>query len=64
MTRCDYGLLAQDHLASVRPASGRILNHDLAALEQWDDDCRAVAEALARDSGRFDQTHFLSVCNR
>jgi hypothetical protein len=56
MTRKDYVLLAEA-LASVRPSV-----HDTRQSDVHMRDCRAVAEALARENERFDRARFLKAC--
>jgi len=57
MTRRDYILLASA-LSSVKPMP----NYDTPQLDQWENDCRAIASALGRENGRFDQQRFLRAC--
>jgi hypothetical protein len=58
MTRKDYQRLA-NALASNRPIEGQPI-----ALEQWQTDCKHIADALASDNPRFDRARFLGACEQ
>ena len=59
MTRKDYILIAAALARPIKPFSTSAQTH--AALITWEDTCRHVADALARDNPRFDRERFLKA---
>lgn len=51
----DYILIA-NALAHAMPETSPV------QYKQWENDCRAVANALRMDNGRFDEGRFLTAC--
>lgn len=65
MTRKDYQVIAQA-LKAAKPVNTERASVTVKVCEVsvWESTVRSVAQALAKDNGRFDMQRFLEACDQ